>query len=210
MGHVKDISRFINLGIPLNFAVLPQEPYSTSIAKELNSRKIPFIMHLPMEPEGYPEKNPGAHALLVNMNKKGIKRKFYENLKSVPGAVGINNHMGSKFTADKKQMDLLLRIVKHEDMFFLDSTTTPDSKAKTIAKKLGARCIENKIFLDFEDSAEHTRKKFDKLLRLVKKKWIKYSYRTHSKKTFPSSSKGIHTYLQIRRYKICILKRVIR
>ncbi|MBN1622548.1 MAG: divergent polysaccharide deacetylase family protein [Endomicrobiales bacterium] len=169
LGYKKDISDFLNLGIPITFAILPREMYSKHNAKELKDKNMPYILHLPLEPEKYPEADPGPYALLIKMNDKEIKKIFKENLESVPGVVGVSNHMGSKFSADEKKMRVLLNSVKASGLFYLDSYTTHKSKAKKVADDIGLKCIENEVFLDLEDTPEYMKKQFDKLIRKVEK-----------------------------------------
>jgi hypothetical protein len=59
VGYTRNLSGLLELNIPITFAILPHEKYSQVIAQDLAQKNMPFILHLPMEPEGYPKVNPG-------------------------------------------------------------------------------------------------------------------------------------------------------
>ncbi|MCB4790583.1 MAG: divergent polysaccharide deacetylase family protein [Elusimicrobia bacterium] len=169
VGYKEDLSEFLSLGIPVNFAVLPKERYSARIAAKLNSLKMPFIMHLPMEPEKYPAENPGKFALLLKMNGKEIEKIFNEDLNSLKGAAGVSNHMGSAFTADKEKMGILLNLVKKENLFFLDSYTSQNSKAKKTANEIGLKNLRNDIFIDVKDEPDSINKQLAAVMKTAQK-----------------------------------------
>jgi polysaccharide deacetylase 2 family uncharacterized protein YibQ len=169
IGYTRDISGFLGLGVPVTFAIMPKEAHSKDVVKELKALNRPYILHLPMEPEKYPKVNPGAYALLRKMNAAQIRRMFEADLASVPGAVGVNNHMGSAFTADAVKMREFLTLVKEKNLFFLDSYTAVKTQGKRVADELGVPATRNSIFLDLQDTPEGVRKQLDTLLMIVNK-----------------------------------------
>lgn len=169
IGSNKDLSGFLNLGIPITFAIMPHEIFSKQIAKDLTDRKMPYILHLPMEPEAYPKVNPGKAALLVKMNESEIKEKFQSDINSVPGVVGVSNHMGSRFSADADKMMVLLKLVKEKGLFYFDSYTTPKTKAAATAKKVEIPFLVNEMFLDVKDEHDFMKKQCGILLKRTEK-----------------------------------------
>ena len=169
VGYTKDISGFLGLGVPVTFAIMPREAHSKDVVKELKALNRPYILHLPMEPEKYPKVNPGAYALLKKMNPAQMRKMFEADLASVPGAVGINNHMGSAFTEDAAKMREFLTLVKEKNLFFLDSYTSVKTVGKKVADEVGVPALRNSIFLDLEDSPQAVRKQLDTLLKIVNK-----------------------------------------
>ncbi|MFH1369131.1 MAG: divergent polysaccharide deacetylase family protein [Elusimicrobiota bacterium] len=165
LGYTKNISGFLDLGVPITFAILPKEAYSKTLAGQLTKLKRPYILHMPLEPEGYPNINPGKAAILKSMTASEIKKIFNSNLESVPGVAGVSNHMGSAFSADADKMRVFLKLVKENKLFYFDSYTTPKSKAAQIAKELKMPFIQNRIFLDVEDDPAAVRKQLDLLLK---------------------------------------------
>ncbi|MDR1008640.1 MAG: divergent polysaccharide deacetylase family protein [Rickettsiales bacterium] len=68
------------------------------------------------------------------------------------GFIGINNHMGSKFTADAGQMEALMAELDRLGLAFVDSLTSPRTKTRKIAAGLGMPYAVRDVFID--DSAE--------------------------------------------------------
>jgi len=93
LGHdVADLRPLEALGVPVTYSVLPYEPQTPEVVAELRRRKAEILLHLPMEPRN--GENPGPGALLQGMSDGELRQRTEEALKAVPGAVGVNNHMG--------------------------------------------------------------------------------------------------------------------
>lgn len=142
------LHELLEINAPLSFAVLPHQPYSAEAARIIHLRKRDILLHLPMEPQSYPEDRPGDGALFLSMSDREIKRQFEKNLEAVPHAIGVNNHMGSRFTEDTDKMLVIMAALKGKGLFFVDSRTTKDSKAKETANKIGVPFLARKIFID--------------------------------------------------------------
>ncbi|MDO8734840.1 MAG: divergent polysaccharide deacetylase family protein [Elusimicrobiota bacterium] len=167
VGYKNDeLENFLALPIPLTFSILPFEKYSVYLDDKLKKQNCEFLLHQPMEPEGYPKVNPGKAAILLSMSDDEIEKKVKKNLANVDSAIGINNHMGSAFTRDKTKMEAFLKIVKEKNLIFVDSLTSPKSVAYKTAKAMGIPTLQNEIFLDNEDNLEYILKQ----LSLFKKK----------------------------------------
>ncbi len=114
------------------------------------------MLHLPMQPQSYPETNPGANPLLVGMDSGEISRILDVALKNLPGVRGLNNHMGSAATSDQPTMATLMNILKKRDLFFVDSLTSSRSAAHGEALAAGVPTLRNRIFLDYNSESETT------------------------------------------------------
>ena len=101
-----------------------------------------------MEPKAYPKYNPGDDALFVSMTAEEIKKRVAENVAKIPEAIGVNNHMGSKFTGYAPGMNIALAEFKRHGLFFLDSLTTSKSAARASARKADIQFYERDIFID--------------------------------------------------------------
>jgi uncharacterized protein len=145
MAPVKEIEE---IRAPITFAILPHCPHSKQISRYLHDGQREFLLHLPMEPQAYPGVHPGAGTLLVSMTDDEIGRQFEENLKAVPDAAGVSNHMGSRFMAHEEKLSVVFRYLKKRGIFFVDSRTTPRSKGGELAGKMGVRFASRTIFLD--------------------------------------------------------------
>jgi len=163
------VKNFLRLDIPLTFSILPQLPYSTLLARELNNSGYETLLHLPAEPEDYPETNPGPGALLVSMNASQIEATILTDLKTVPGVSGVSNHEGSHFTSNREKMAEALRVLKREGLFFFDSKTSPNSVGEEVARDLGMAALSNELFLDTKDEYRAICRQLEKLRRRVLK-----------------------------------------
>ncbi|MBN1850042.1 MAG: divergent polysaccharide deacetylase family protein [Deltaproteobacteria bacterium] len=145
---------FLDLDIPLTFSILPRLRHSSRLAEEIHHRGHDVMLHQPMEPHN-PSLNPGPGALYVGDGGERISRIMEENISDTPFIKGVNNHMGSRFTASEKDVREVLSVIKDKSLFFIDSLTTPQSKAYQTAKDLHLSTANRNFFLDFyrEESA---------------------------------------------------------
>jgi polysaccharide deacetylase 2 family uncharacterized protein YibQ len=146
---LSELQPFLELSLPLAVAVLPNLPQSAEAARRVRAAGKELLLHLPMEPEG--GENPGPGALLTGMSAAELENRLDAALASVPGAVGVNNHMGSKATADQALMDVVLGLLERRGLFFIDSRTTSLTVAAEEAKRLGVPYLARKVFLDAVD-----------------------------------------------------------
>jgi polysaccharide deacetylase 2 family uncharacterized protein YibQ len=145
---------FLELGVPMTFAVLPRLRKTHDLAVKIHREGHEIMLHQPMEPS-QSDIDPGPGALFVGDGGNRIVETMEENISRVPFAVGVNNHMGSKFTARAKEMNQVLKVVKRKNLFFVDSLTTNRSTAYRTAKRLEVSTARRNIFLDnrLEESA---------------------------------------------------------
>lgn len=169
----KYIDDILKIPVRLNLAVLPNLPHSKYAAERASKNGWDVLLHLPMEPKyasGYTGIDAGKDALLTGLPKKEILGLLDKNLSSVPYIKGVNNHMGSKFTESSELMNLVLKRVKKEGLFFIDSKTTPKSQGYIQAKKLGIKSAQRDIFLDKGKEGEKLiRNRINELLMISKK-----------------------------------------
>ena len=139
--------QFLELSAPLTFSVLPRLQNSYDLAQEIHDHGHEIMLHQPMEPFN-PSIDPGPGALFVGDNPTNIVGIMEKNVLSVPHAIGVNNHMGSKFTACRKEMLEALSVVKEMALFFIDSVTSNRSTAYKTARELHVDCAFRNRFLD--------------------------------------------------------------
>ena len=152
--NMSTLDDLLAINAPLSFAILPYQQYSLQAAEKLHRRKREILLHLPMEPHSFPQNNPGKGALFLCMTDEEIQQQLRSNLQSVPYVVGVNNHMGSRFTEDEEKMSVVMEELKKRGLYFVDSRTTGLSKAKQAADRTGIRFAARKIFIDNEQSYE--------------------------------------------------------
>jgi len=148
IGYSRAVARlFLKPEIPITFAVLPRLQYSSDLAVELRCRGHEIMLHQPMEPYNS-EFDPGPGALYVGYDENQIAEIMNENIAGIPYAIGVNNHMGSRFTSSRKEIFETLNVVKQRNLFFVDSLTSSRSKAYRTALELHISAACRNIFLD--------------------------------------------------------------
>lgn len=162
------IDDFLELDLPLAFSVLPRAPYSQSIAIKAGTRGHELILHLPMEPTDYPNINPGPGALLTQMSKRTIETTLRSHLDEFPGIRGVNNHMGSFFTAKRDKMAVVMRELKKRDLFYIDSRTTTETVAHELAETMGVPVASRSVFLDNDLSSKAIRFQMERLIGIAR------------------------------------------
>jgi hypothetical protein len=140
--------RLAELSFPITFSVMPYEPHSKEVAQIARTYNQELILHLPMQPESYPETDPGPGALFVDMRPEQVTQTVIRDLSMVPGVIGVNNHMGSRFTRDRQGMDAAMRALGERRLFFLDSVTTAKSCGGEMTGKYKVPYLRRDIFLD--------------------------------------------------------------
>lgn len=140
---------FLALDVPLTFAFLPDGGYTPTLARELSRSGHCVMLHLPMEPEG-DRKDLEPSTIRVGMSTEEIKRRVKTALAAVPGARGVNNHMGSRACTDADVVRAVMEVVRERGLFFVDSLTSPRSRVLEVADALGVPAAKRDVFLDVD------------------------------------------------------------
>jgi polysaccharide deacetylase 2 family uncharacterized protein YibQ len=151
----------LDLPIPLTAAVIPGHPTSGQIARQAKEAGHEVFVHLAMQPKDGEcgEENP----ILVDLEQDEIRRRVRWALDQIPGASGVNNHMGSLATEDREVMETVLREIKAAGKFFVDSRTSSRSVACVVAREMDLLCAARDDFLDYEDVDQEIRKSLQDL-----------------------------------------------
>lgn len=162
---------FLDLGVPVTLAILPDLPRTKAIFEAASKRGIPALLHLPMQPDG--SEDPGKNPITVSMSAEDIDAIVERHLRRHPSFIGVNNHMGSKATADRKTMQALMQALKRRDLFFVDSHTTARTQAAAAAREAGVWSVRNDHFLDDQEaSAEGVAANLQKLVADARKRGV--------------------------------------
>lgn len=138
----------LSLPFPLTVSVLPNLPFSSAIAEEVHRRGDQVLLHLPME-SASDGVRPEAAELRTGMKQEEVERLLDDMLQTVPHAAGVNNHQGSRSTAEPQLMSELMPALRRRDLFFIDSRTTVDTVAYDAAERAGVRAAYRNVqFLD--------------------------------------------------------------
>jgi polysaccharide deacetylase 2 family uncharacterized protein YibQ len=146
-------------------------PYSTRLnvqTKEAREVGHELLLHMPMEPMGSADPGPGA--LRVALPQEELRRRLDNALASFVGFDGMNNHMGSKFTADSAGMAMVIGELKQRHLFFLDSRTSAQTVGAAIARKMGVPTISRDVFLDDDMSASSVHTQLEQVEKVAKHK----------------------------------------
>jgi polysaccharide deacetylase 2 family uncharacterized protein YibQ len=168
--NIQEVQALMGIGIPLTFSIIPGLPKALDVAGRAKKHGYQVMIHLPMEPEGYPQRRLEKNGLLLAQSDEETRLQLAANLKSVPGAVGANNHMGSRFTANKGKMQVVLTVLKEKELFFVDSMTSPKSVGFKMAQQLGVKTAVRQVFLDNLQDQAAIRKQLQQLATVARKR----------------------------------------
>lgn len=154
----------------LTFAVIPSAPRAEKAAAMLAERGFEIICHLPMEPLDYPRQSPGREAILVSLTDEEIRERTRAGLRAVPNASGMNNHMGSRATRDRRVMENVAEVLREEGAFFIDSRTAGNSLAASVVGAGAVPVASRDVFLDDDPNEASIRRQLAELVRLSDRK----------------------------------------
>lgn len=162
-----DVAAF-SLPKEVTFSILPQTPLSQDIAKRAEQEGRAVMLHMPMQSQK--GLNMGPLGLSTDMYAGAITHTLRRAIKSVPNAVGVNNHMGSAFTGQEQAMEALMQEIKRQGLFFVDSRTTVQTKGEEVAERVGVPSVSRQVFLDHELSEAFLSRQFNRMKRIAKKR----------------------------------------
>ncbi|MEN6438413.1 MAG: divergent polysaccharide deacetylase family protein [Syntrophobacter sp.] len=165
---VEVVRKLLSLPFPVTFSVMPFQSHSTEVAELVHSHGGEVMLHLPMEPLGYPKKDPGKGALMASMSEEAIRRGVGDALSASPYFRGVNNHMGSRMTEDARAMKTVIDEVNRRGLFFLDSLTSPRSRGLSAARELNCPSRKRDIFLDHNASLDSVRSQVSRFIRIAR------------------------------------------
>lgn len=145
----------LKLPVKITAAIMPFMPTTKEDAELAYSLGHDVIVHMPMEPEKGLKSWLGPGAITADLSEAEIRKRVEEAIDNVPHAIGMNNHMGSKITADERIMRIVLTVCKERGLFFLDSRTTWKTVIPKVAKEVGVPLVSNEIFLDDVYTEQH-------------------------------------------------------
>ena len=146
---------------------LPYPDTTAFLAKAAARRGHMILAHVPMQ--AFSARDAGPMALKPGMTADEIARRLAWNLDRVPGISGINNHEGSRFTADAGGLAPVMTMLKARGLFFLDSKTSGASQGEAVARALGVATVGRDIFLDDDQSEAAVRMQLEVLAREAKR-----------------------------------------
>lgn len=158
------------IGVPLTFSIIPGLRNYREVAAFAAANGIETMIHIPMQPKGWPQRKLEANGLLLSMNDADITTQVNEFMAEIPKAVGANNHMGSEFTEHENDMRAVLVALKSSGLFFIDSMTSPKTVGLKLAEELGMKAARRDVFLDNEQNGPYIQGQLDQAVRIAKRR----------------------------------------
>ncbi len=144
-------SRTLALPGPVTMAIMPDTPHASDFARQAHKAGRTVILHMPMDPAT------GPYAWHPELPLDELAKRLQAALAKVPYAAGINNHMGSRMTAQREPMAWLMAELQRRHLFFVDSRTSAATVAAAQAQEIGLAHVSRDVFLDDVRTAEAIR-----------------------------------------------------
>lgn len=167
---LREARELLAIKLPLTFAIIPGLPKSREVAAVAREAGRPVMVHLPMEPQGYPQQRLETNGLLTSQSATELSERTARLIDAVPGAIGANNHMGSRFTEQEDKLLPVLAVLQQRGLFFIDSRTSPRSVATAVAGRLGVKTATRNVFLDNDQDVAAIRKQLQAAAQLARVK----------------------------------------
>lgn len=159
----------MELPVPFTAAIMPFLPTTKRDAELAHSHGRDVIIHLPMEPVKGKRSWLGPGAIITDLTDEEIRKRVVAAVEDVPYAIGMNNHMGSKATADPRVMRIVLEVCRERNLFFLDSRTSSKSVVGKLCAELGVKTAKNHLFFDEVYTMEHIVKQIERFKKHMNK-----------------------------------------
>lgn len=167
VGHnLRQGQRLIALPQPVALAILPHTQAARQLATEAAAAGQTVMLHQPMENGAGLSIGPGG--LYSGMPRAEMQQLLSSNLDSFSPVAGINNHMGSRLTAERDAMQAVMQVLHERGLFFIDSRTTHHTQAAFAAEAAGVPHLSRDVFLDNERTAQAIGSAFDRALELAR------------------------------------------
>jgi polysaccharide deacetylase 2 family uncharacterized protein YibQ len=160
--------RVVSLPAPITVSILPYGDNAPHVAAQAREAGHEVMVHLPMEPLNIGSNNPGPNALLTSLSPNEIDRRIELNLSRFGGYVGINNHMGSRFTASEADVSRVMQRLKERGLLFLDSVTSTRSVAFRVAGQMGVPATRRDVFIDAKIESAFIRRQLRRIEEIAR------------------------------------------
>lgn len=156
-------SRALALPGPVTLAVMPDTPHAAEFARQAHQAGKTVIVHMPMDPAE------GPFAWWPNLPEDELHKRLNAAFEAVPFAAGLNNHEGSRMTAEAGAMALLAAELQQRGLFLIDSRTSAATQAAAQAQAIGLASVSRDVFLDDVRTPEAIAEQLQKAIALAHK-----------------------------------------
>lgn len=169
VGHQRLLGqRAIELPGPVVIAVLPHTPFATVLASRAQALDKEVLVHMPMQPISS-QRDPGPHALHGGLEEIEFRHRLRVAMQSLPQAIGISNHMGSRLTRDSTAMHWLMsELATSDSLMFVDSYTTHLSVGLMLARVHAVPALKRDVFIDVDPTPGAIATAWNRLVSLAK------------------------------------------
>lgn len=162
--------RALGLQGNLTYGILPNTPSAEVLARHAHASGKEVIVHAPMA--SVHRLNPGPGALSDRLGHSEFLTTVRGNIRAIPHARGLNNHMGSALTPQPEFMGLLMAVVAENDLYFIDSRTSAATVAASVAEHFQIKHLSRDVFIDHDPSMAAIDAAFQRLLALARRNGI--------------------------------------
>ena len=118
-------------------ALLPHAKALSQLARLARRRGHEFLLHLPMEPWGYPKINPGPHTLLADGDEKANRTRLLRLLGRTVGYAGVMTHAGQKLLQKGEALSPVLHELNRRGLMAVDAGLVANSLLQPLALVVG-------------------------------------------------------------------------
>jgi len=166
--NAANINSIFDINKPVTLSVLPNLPYSRTIAAGAAEKGYEIILHLPLE--SFQDEAPAEEATISSgMEDKEVINSLTRAIDSVNMLKGVSNHMGSKATQDERLMRVIFGELKKRNLYFFDSLVTDKSVCRQIAKEAGIKFAQRDVYLDNLDDKSYIKNQYELLIEKARK-----------------------------------------
>ncbi len=156
----------VGIGRPVTLSILPNLSQSRRIAEEAFASHLGVMLHMPMQPKSDKERLE-PHTILTTTPDQDIQLYLDQAIASVPHADGVNNHMGSAATGDRRVMKVVLNHLKSKGLFFVDSYVIPETVTAEIANDIHIPFAKRDVFIDNQMNLISIKEKLEKAKKIA-------------------------------------------
>ena len=166
VGTKSQVNAIKSLNIPLTMSFLPPSKARPNSAKLASKEKL-YMVHLPLEAQNFSAEEPDTLRISNTQQEISTRIRYIKNI--FPKVHYINNHTGSKFTSHEVAMNRLIYALNANNISFVDSRTTAQTKAPKVLKNFGLNYVARDVFLDHHMEKKYIKEQIQKAIKIAKK-----------------------------------------